>query len=60
MLLSIQSNTFALLEFLQGSVPDVTAEDQEKINTFNKSFQRLKEINAELAGKKARYLSLSK
>jgi len=31
--------------------PDVTAEDQQKINSFNKRWQRLKEINAELEGR---------
>ena len=38
---------------------DVTAEDQQKINTFNKRFQRLKEIEAELEGKRVSLRSLS-
>ena len=37
---------------LQVGAPDVSADDQEKINSFNKRWQRLKEINAELEGKK--------
>ena len=34
--------------------PDVTAEDQQSINTFHRSYQRLKEIKAELEGKAVR------
>lgn len=36
------------------SGPDVTAEDQQSINTFHRSYQRLKEIKAELEGKAVR------
>ena len=43
---------------LQVGAPDVSADDQEKINSFNKRWQRLKEINAELEGKKVCCIAL--
>lgn len=33
------------------AAPDVNTEDQQRINVFHKSWQRLKEINAELEGR---------
>ena len=35
------------------------ADDQEGINAFNKGWQRVKEIQAELDGKKVRQLPLT-
>ena len=53
-----EQNLQVVLYAFQGTT-DVTAEDQQKINIFNKRFQRLKEIEAELEGKRVSLRSLS-
>jgi len=42
----------------QGGGPEVTYEDQQRINAFNRTFQRAKEVAAEIKLKQARARTL--
>jgi hypothetical protein len=46
------------LHALQGGGPEVTYEDQQRINAFNRTFQRAKEVAAEIKVKQARARTL--